>query len=570
MNALLLILLLGYWPLPANYGITGTFMEYRHQHIHAGFDLSTDGKDGLPVRCFDNGFIVLIKVQKRGYGRVLYIRHPKEKLVSVYGHLDRFSAPLEKIVSRYKRLRKTRYPGTIVPKHPIPVRKGQIIAYSGESGVGWPHLHFELRNLKNEPVNPEKYGFSVQSDKQAPDFRFLNIYPATPDSTVNGACRATRIPVQKLSNGNYSLPPFQISGQVFLSVTIHDTDGRKGPLAIYSLHAQLNNQPFYQYLADQFSYDRFKRSSAIYDLGQTRLSPASYGFNLFVIPGSNLSSQHYHPPRFKTGNNRITITTRDFAGNTAHLSFRFSRRKKTGDTQSQQWFTPSAALVNQKILKAASIRHPAAVTINRKKWTVVAYSTLPAHLKLGNVQIETEGYNASPMLLYVQKQPELPKAEGLLPVAGTGIEIQPGLIFLKHLLLIFQAEKINPQMGWFRYDRVKRKWKYRNSEIDRQKQTVTADNFKNGSYRLFLDISAPKIIRNPYFFRNRTAWHITDTGKGVDDSQIFLSRGKKKWKMEYDPDRKIAWIDKHLPRGHYRISVKDFAGNAAEKSGFLK
>ncbi len=569
MNALLLLLMLGYWPLPANYGITGTFMEYRYQHIHAGFDLSTDGKVGLPVHCFDNGFIVLIKVQKRGYGRVLYIRHPKKKLISVYGHLDRFSTPVEKIVSRYQKLRNTRYPGPIVPKHPIPVRKGQIIAYSGESGVGWPHLHFELRNLKNDPVNPEKYGFSLQSDKKAPDFQFLNIYPATPNSMINGKCKALRIPIRKSKNGNYSLPPFQISGRVFFSLTIHDTDGRKGPLAIHHINMKLNKIHVYRYQADSFSFDRFKRSSAIYDLGQTRLNPASYGFNLFVIPGANLSSQKARPFPFKEGKNRVHLFTEDFAGNSAHLSFQFFWQKPKTHPRSQSSFTPCALLSNRKIIKAKFVRHPMIVTVNKTKWTAVSYTTNPALIKLGAVSIKAEGYNSDPMLIYAHKRNRLPKEKGLVPVAGSAIEIQPGLIFLKHLCLVFQSEKINRKMGWFHYDPIKKKWKYRETEMTQQKKIVSADDFRNGIYGIFLDISAPKIQKKPYYFRNRTVWRIIDIGKGVDDSKIFLSRGKKKWKMEYDPDRKIAWIDRHLPKGRYKISVKDFAGNFSEKSGFL-
>jgi len=288
MTGLVLLLMLGYWPLPANYGISGTFMEYRNQHLHAGFDLSTHGEVGFTVRCLDDGKIVMLKVQKRGYGRVLYIRHSKRKLVSVYGHLDRFTPRLEKIVSRYVKLRKSRYPGTIVPKKPIPVLKGEIVAYSGESGVGWPHLHFELRNLLNEPVNPVDYGFSVQSDQSLPVFQFLHIYPETPLSTVNGECKSVQLRLVRSRDGSFTVKPFRITGRVLMSVTIRDTDGRKGPLAIYRIDARLNHRSFYSYQARVFSFDRFNRSSAVYDLAHTRLSPSTYAFNLFQIPGAGL------------------------------------------------------------------------------------------------------------------------------------------------------------------------------------------------------------------------------------------------------------------------------------------
>src|SRR5690625_5704840 len=34
------------------------------------------------------------------------------------------------------------------------VRQGDLIAYTGSTGAGPPHLHFELRTPENEPFNP--------------------------------------------------------------------------------------------------------------------------------------------------------------------------------------------------------------------------------------------------------------------------------------------------------------------------------------------------------------------------------------------------------------------------------
>jgi hypothetical protein len=145
------------WPLPSDLGLTSGFGDLRENHLHAGDDLSTGGQNGLPVRAVANGEIVRLKVEWRGYGNAVYIRHAGGD-ESMYGHLQQFendALHLTDLVHRTQERRATRYPGNIELDPPIPVSRGQIIGRSGESGSGLPHLHFEWRqNDGLEPVDP--------------------------------------------------------------------------------------------------------------------------------------------------------------------------------------------------------------------------------------------------------------------------------------------------------------------------------------------------------------------------------------------------------------------------------
>jgi hypothetical protein len=149
------------WPLPEDNGVTSSFGDPRASHLHAGIDLSTDGRDGLPVRAVADGEIVRLKVEWRGYGNALYIRHTGGE-ESMYGHLERFEngrLHLGDVVARAQAEKKTRYPGNIDVTPPVRVRRGDIIAWSGETGVGLPHLHFEWRARDGtQPLDPLRAG----------------------------------------------------------------------------------------------------------------------------------------------------------------------------------------------------------------------------------------------------------------------------------------------------------------------------------------------------------------------------------------------------------------------------
>src|SRR6185369_12498166 len=73
------------WPIDRTPAIVSTFGEYRYDHLHAGIDISTGGSIGVPVHAVAAGAIYRLKVEWRGYGRALYLKHDRGD-VSVYGH----------------------------------------------------------------------------------------------------------------------------------------------------------------------------------------------------------------------------------------------------------------------------------------------------------------------------------------------------------------------------------------------------------------------------------------------------------------------------------------------------
>lgn len=121
-------------PVPFQ-GVTSDFGSRNHPVLgrsifHEGIDLKASV--GTKVYAPADG-IVEVTTQNGGYGNMMIVAH-SYGFKSVYGHLSRFA------------LR----PGEFV-------KKGQLIAFSGNTGLtAGPHLHYEVRFL-GEPLNPDPF-----------------------------------------------------------------------------------------------------------------------------------------------------------------------------------------------------------------------------------------------------------------------------------------------------------------------------------------------------------------------------------------------------------------------------
>jgi len=166
--------------------LSGNFGELRSNHFHTGIDIKTQGKTGFPVYAVADGYVYRINISPSGYGLALYINHSNGKS-SVYGHLSKLSPRLNKYAKKNQYKQKAFRVNLFPSKDEFPVKKGDIIAYTGDSGSsGGPHLHFEIRNTKTEhPLNPLFFIPGIK-DNIAPKIQSIVIYPLSSDSHVSG------------------------------------------------------------------------------------------------------------------------------------------------------------------------------------------------------------------------------------------------------------------------------------------------------------------------------------------------------------------------------------------------
>ena len=143
-------------PLAIEPRLSGNFGELRGNHFHTGVDLKTNGKEGLVVLAATDGKIARVKMSPWGYGNALYLEGP-DGVTTVYAHLQRFAPSVQAwAVDRTYRGRTLGLDASPTDSDSLFFLAGDTLGWSGNSGgSGGPHLHFELRNTRNQhPLNP--------------------------------------------------------------------------------------------------------------------------------------------------------------------------------------------------------------------------------------------------------------------------------------------------------------------------------------------------------------------------------------------------------------------------------
>jgi len=170
-------------PLARPLVFNGGFGDHRIGHFHAGFDLGTGRRVGRPVLAPASGWVERVRSSGVGYGRSVYLR-TLDGLTLQFGHLDAIAEPVAAYV-RHAQDSTGQYEVDLWPApKQFPVRVGQVIAWSGESGAGGPHLHFEIRR-EDVAYHPQRAGIVVV-DSIPPRLATVTLEPLDDASLVGG------------------------------------------------------------------------------------------------------------------------------------------------------------------------------------------------------------------------------------------------------------------------------------------------------------------------------------------------------------------------------------------------
>lgn len=339
------------WPTNASKKMSSGFAEFRRTHFHAGIDISTNNRQGYPVFASRNGHISRIYTSPFGYGKMLHVKHV-DGYTTTYAHLQRFNDSIESYTQKLQYESGLYSIDVRVEEDLFPVQKGETIAFSGNTGIGLPHLHFELRDPENNPINP----FFITSfakkidDTLHPDLQRIGFIPVDYSSSVNRDFRPWSTSLLSIGNFGHKTPSsVHLDGRI--GIVIKGTDRvnsswhRNG---IYQLELFLNDSLLYRSKLDHFLHSEARQIALYYDWSSVSTGKGRYQ-KLFIEKGNRLSIYDRMPEgsgiidtrQYPDGKYNLRIVAIDIKGNQATLTapLIFSRAHniqvtRTGDSLS--------------------------------------------------------------------------------------------------------------------------------------------------------------------------------------------------------------------------------------------
>ncbi len=305
-------------PLTIPIQLSGTFGELRNTHFHAGLDIRTQGRQGLPVNSVQDGWISRINVSTSGYGKALYIDH-LDGTTTVYAHLKKFSPRIEAYVKE-NQYEKESYTLRLFPKKDeLPISLGEEIGFSGNTGGSYgPHLHFEVRNTRDQtPINAMQYPFEIE-DTQRPQIQNFYLYENTTQQSRKKEFRLT-----PLNDSVYSTPTLSALGKINVGLRLFDRQNLSyNKNGIYKATIRLNGKVYFDSRMDQMSFNDSKYIDLLVDY--STLKKDKIRIQRFVKhPSQKLSflgDTENGEMEISTGNSyQLLVTVEDFNGNKRYI-----------------------------------------------------------------------------------------------------------------------------------------------------------------------------------------------------------------------------------------------------------
>jgi len=248
--------------------LSANFGELRKNHFHTGIDIKTQGVIRKNIRAIDDGFVSRIRISPYGYGRAIYVTHPKTGHVSVYAHLNSFSEKIHQKALAYQYENFQSVIDYYLPDSSLTVKRNEIIALSGNSGGSMgPHLHFEIRDAVTEhTLNP--FAFYPQiKDNTKPRIYNLVLYPLNDSSHVRYKTNKSIFSPKQIASGKFVLyGNISSYGQVGIGIRARDfITGSPNKFGIYNIVVKNGNDTIYEHKLDEISFGESKYINSMVD-----------------------------------------------------------------------------------------------------------------------------------------------------------------------------------------------------------------------------------------------------------------------------------------------------------------
>ena len=248
--------------------LSGSFAELRPNHFHSGIDIKTKGKTGYKIFSLEDGYIQRIQITLGGNGKAIYIKHDNGQS-SVYAHLENFSPRIQKIVKEIQYSEKKFEIRLFPKKNQYRIKIKELIGFSGNSGRSTgPHLHYEIRDKNDYPINPLKFKKERLKDTIPPIVKSL--YYKQLFRNDEGLYENPKLGFKKLElkkvNEKYISDTLKVSGIIGFGVDSFDKMNlTNNVMGINEIETFINNNKTFNMDFNRFSFNEWRHINTFID-----------------------------------------------------------------------------------------------------------------------------------------------------------------------------------------------------------------------------------------------------------------------------------------------------------------
>lgn len=593
--------------------LAGTMGELRSTHFHSGIDIRTNNQIGFPVLASKSGYISRVSVSPSGYGNIVYITHPDGN-TTLYAHLNNFKGAIAKYVLDEQYKRKTFTIDLNFTAEQFPVKQGDTIALSGNTGSsGGPHLHFDIRDRNNFALDPLKVAnFPEVPDKLPPAAEKIALRTLDINSRINDQFGRFEFHALAKSPSQYTIAsPIMASGVIGIELIAKDRLAPNSPFygGVNFIEVEVDSQIVFRQDIEKINVAQTREIYTMMDFRTMRAKGTRF-YKLFIDDGNNLDFYRQSP-----GDGRIVIdpkkqsyvriTLRDSYDNKSTVSFRIMPMPPAREVSSlppmkeaiDYEFVENALMISTKTCpdSTASLMMyskgngtpiiPSYFNTNRSVYLIDLRKVMPdsvvacsgsvvTHLKELIPPNTKYTYYSDEMditfpegalydtLYLAAKYTNLGKGREVFTIADRYIPLNKSInVTLKP----GESYSINTKLGVYRV--IGKSYSY----VGRGKWSDNEISFSTREFGDFalLEDNEPPSIRAIQVDRSSARFKIRDDLSGIDTFDAFLNG---EWLlMHYDAKTSTIWAEKYDKSkslvGDFELIVTDNAGN---KSSFKK